>query len=146
MADLINRPAEDDQIEDRDARSRDLKERGAFASGSGMFLFINLLLLIAAIVVSWLLVKTPSTANGLLTMFLWLAVVSIAAASIIFSRIGPPARALLLAGTSSSIILLLGLISAFFSGDKFDTVRAALIFILMSIFAYRGKRKALAAL
>jgi hypothetical protein len=140
MADLINRPVKDDQIEDRGVRS------GSLNDGSGMFFLINLLLLIAAIAMSWLFVKNASAANGLLTMFLWLAAVSIGAASIIFSRIGPPARASLLVGTGSTIILLLGLISAFFSGDKFDTVRAALIFILMSIFAYRGKRKALAAL
>src|SRR6201990_600321 len=146
MADLSNRPVKDDQIEDPNARSRTAEERRESAAGSKTFLLINLLLLIVSVAASWLLVKNATAANGLLTMFLWLAAILIAAAAIIFSRTGPPARASLPVGIGSSIILLIGLVSAFFSGDKFDTVRAALIVILMSVFAYRGKRKALAAL
>lgn len=120
-----------------------LRETGQKNSGrtlSGMLFYLNFLLMLGAIILSWIFLKEVSTANGLLTMCLWVVTILIASLSMVFAGSRFP-----MIGIGSFAVLLLGLIIAFLGGDKFDTIRAAVIFIVMMILYYRRERQAVSA-
>ena len=111
---------------------------------SRFFLFAGILLALCSVVLSWLLIGQGVENSGLLTMILWMLIVVIAVVTLLLSGrsafdVNPG-----LIATGSLLVIVLGTVTAFISGDKFDTVRAALLFLIMAVLLYR-RRAATAA-
>jgi len=94
-------------------------------------------LLLCSVAAGWILIKQGSQASIFPAMALWMLAILIAAASLILSRIGPFRTGSMTIAVGSISVIILGLVTGFLSGDKFDTIRAAVIVLILMILNYR---------
>ena len=116
---------------------------------SRVMLRLSVLITVCAVVFSWFFIRPPagidSGINGFWIMILWLAIVIMGAAALLFFgrasyrgiKIEKSAAVL---GGAAAAIAILGTVTAFLSGDKFDAVRAAMVSIILIIMGYSRRR------
>ena len=96
-----------------------------------------------ALVLSWLLIAPtvkPTGIDGLWILAAWAAIMAIAVIAMILwasaGRVNHLALRVL-----AMLVIVLGTVTAFLSGDKFDTVRAVMVSAIMILMSYRGRKK-----
>jgi peptidoglycan/LPS O-acetylase OafA/YrhL len=127
-----------------------LIQTGRGSEGSGLSRLVSrvsIVVVIGAVILSWLLVKPGKTDNsGFWIMGLWFVILAIALGVLLMVWRSPArgSRDYLnnLPGNTVTIMLLavliviLGMVTAFLSGDKFDTIRAAALSGVLMIVNY----------
>ena len=97
--------------------------------------WLGILTIICAVALSWLLVR-PTGIDGLWVMVSWAVIVAIAVMAMIFWGSGKRVNHLALR-VFAIFVVILGTVTAFLSGDKFDALRAVTISLIMFIMSYR---------
>lgn len=113
---------------------------------------MSVLILICAVVLSWLLV-TPGKmdGSGFLIMVLWFLILAAALGASLLMWRSSPVRGprdhsnyqqvnTVTMMTAAALIVILGVVAAFLSGDKFDALRAAAISGVLIIMNYPRRR------
>ena len=98
------------------------------------------MIILCAVVLSWTLVKPAGDGgNGLWVMLLWFLIIAIAAGALLFWGTARRLNRAALKGVAV-LVVILGTLTAFLSGDKFDAVRAAMVSIVLMVMSY-GRHK-----
>jgi intracellular septation protein A len=102
--------------------------------------WLTLLTMICAVVLSWLLVR-PSGIDGVWILASWGLIVAAAVLALILWGSAGRVNNLALR-VFAMLVIVLGTVTAFLSGDKFDTLRAVAVSIIMIVMSYRGRNRA----
>ncbi|HEV7642899.1 MAG TPA: hypothetical protein VGO50_03070 [Pyrinomonadaceae bacterium] len=106
--------------------------------------WLGILTIICAVVLSWLLLGPtvkPTRIDGLWIMVSWAVIVAIAVLAMILWGSAGRVNHLALR-VFAILVIVLGTVTAFLSGDKFDALRAVTISLIMFIMSYRRREKA----
>lgn len=119
-------------------------EREVNVSGlTRLISWLGILTIILAVVLSWLLIRPavkPAGIDGLWIMISWAVIVVIAVLAMIFWGMANRVNHLALR-VFAIFVVILGTVTAFLSGDKFDVLRAVAISLIMFIISYRPREK-----